>query len=132
MRRPPAGHGFHRIFVAQFAQIEAAGLGNVHRAAHGIGIIGKQPRHLRRWLQVALGIGRQPIAGSVYSAVLANAGQHVSQGAPRRGMHMGIVGRNQRCANRLGNACQDLQPLAIIASINIVTNKIQPALNLFS
>ena len=84
--------------------------------AHRLRPIGKEPRHLRRRLQIALGIGRQPAAGGIERRVLANRREHVEERPllGRRKAH--AAGGDERHAERLGQAGQRVVVVFLIAA----------------
>ena len=49
-------HRLVGIFVFELAEREAAGFGDLDGAGDGVGKVGEQPRHLRRRLEMPLGI----------------------------------------------------------------------------
>ena len=77
LRRPPVGGGFVGIFVAQLLEAEDNLGSDLTASFQSLGVVGKQPRHLGRRLEVAFGVGLQAPARLVDGAVLADAGQHV-------------------------------------------------------
>ena len=72
-------HGIARKAVAEIAHGELQAIRQLARGGDGLGTIGKEPGHLRRRLEIALGVGRQPPAGQAQRQVLADAGEHVGQ-----------------------------------------------------
>ncbi len=82
---------------------------------HRVGAIRKQPRHLRRRLEVALRIGGQPPAGAHQRDVLANRGQHVEQRPLFRRGKADAAGRDERHAKRLGETDQRVVVVFLIA-----------------
>ncbi len=83
--------------------------------AHRLGAIGKQPHHLRRRLQIALGIGRQQPPGRIERRVLANGREHVEE-RPLLGRGKAhAAGRDERHAKRLGQADQRVVVVFLIA-----------------
>ncbi len=103
LRRAPGGHGLVRVLVTQLRQVEGAGLRDLDGAGQRLRVVGEQPRHLGRRLQVALGIGLQAVAGVLDPAAFADAGDHVLERAPvgmvvervRDRDHRGAGGRAQ-------------------------------------
>src|SRR5215469_6482604 len=65
------------IFVAQLVEAEPAALDDFEAAFDRILVPTKQPRHLLRQFQMALGIGSKAIAGFCDRAAFADAGQHI-------------------------------------------------------
>ena len=70
------------IFVTQLVEAEAAALDDFEAALDRVLMAAKQPRHLLRRLQMALGIGGEAIAGFGNRAAFADAGQHILQRPP--------------------------------------------------
>ena len=75
--RAPTGHHFVGVVVAQFLEAEGGLGGDLAAPFQGLGVVGKEPRHLGRRLEVALGVGLQAPARLVDGAVLADTGQHI-------------------------------------------------------
>ncbi len=73
------GNRIFRKAIAEVVHAELQAIGQVARGVHRGRAICKQPRHLRRRLEVALGVGGETPAGSRKRHVLANRGQHVEQ-----------------------------------------------------
>ena len=73
--------GFFGIVVAQLVEAEADAGEQALRFGQGIGMVGKQPRHFARWLEVSLGVGREAPAGGLERHALADAGHHIMQHA---------------------------------------------------
>ena len=80
--RPAGGDGLVGILVFQLFQRELAGLRDLDTARDRLRVVREEPGHLLRWLQMALGIGLQPVAGLDQGAALADAGGDILQGAP--------------------------------------------------
>ena len=67
------------------------------------GMIAKQPRHFVRRLEMAFGIGFEPLADGLDGGLLADAGQDILQRTPRGIVIQHVVGGEQRHA-RLSRA----------------------------
>ena len=107
--RGEAGFGFVRVLVAQFAQAEAAALGDLLRAGDGVRVGHEQARHLLGRLQVAFWRARAAETGIVDGAAFADAGDHVVQDPPARVVVEHVVGghrRHPRVLRRLGERVQ--------------------------
>ena len=74
-------HRLVGIFVFQFVEGEGAGVGDLDAAAERVFMAFEQARHLLCRFDVPLGIGLQAQARVVDRAFLADAGEHVLQGA---------------------------------------------------
>ena len=77
------------------------------RARDRFGEAGEQPRHLRRRLEMPLGIDRQPEAGFGDRAFLADAGEHVGKRPAFRHVIEHVVDGDERraaCARRARRA----------------------------
>src|SRR5215470_12194801 len=77
LRRHPLRNRLLGVFVTQFIEIEPAALCNFEAALDRVLMAAKQPRHLLRRFQMALGIGSETIAGFCDRAAFADAGQHI-------------------------------------------------------
>ena len=77
----------------------------------------EQPRHLRRRLQMPLGVGVEPIAGGPDRHFLADAGDDVLQRPAIGRMVMDIVGGEDRAAVRARQPIQPLDPRRVVAAI---------------
>ena len=94
---------------------ELQAIGQLARGVHRVGAIRKQPRHLRRRLEVALGVRGQPAAGAHQRDVLADRGQHVEQRPLLRRGEADAAGGDERHAKRLGEADQRVVVVFLIA-----------------
>ena len=111
------GHRFPRIFVAQFVEREAAGIGHFAGGGNGVRPVGEQALHLGRALQVALGIGVEQIAGRGDGGLLADAAHHILQWAAVGCVVMDIVGGEDRQAMRLRQRIEPRDPCPVVAAI---------------
>src|SRR6201998_4422823 len=74
LRRLPFRNRLLGVFVTQLIETEPAALDDFEGALDGVQAVAKEPRHLLRRFQMALGIGRETIAGFSNRAAFANAG----------------------------------------------------------
>ena len=102
LRAAAAGHRVDRIFVAQLVEAEVAALGDLDRARERFGVTPKEPRHLRRRLQVPLGIDVEQRARLADGAVLADAAHHVLQHPPLGDVVLHVVGGDELQLVRFG------------------------------
>ena len=98
LRRGKALHLFVGIFVLQFVEREGERIAQAQRFRDRLRPIAEQPRHFRRRLQMALGIGGEQPAGAVDGRVLADAGEHIRKRPPLGMMIVHVVDRDQRHA----------------------------------
>src|SRR5207245_4897028 len=68
-----------RKTIAQVRERERAALGDAAALADGLGSVPEERRHLRRRLQVALGVGEQSAPGLVERRAEADAGEDVEE-----------------------------------------------------
>jgi hypothetical protein len=115
------------ILVAERIEAEAATFGDLDRAFDRLGSAPEQARHLGRFLQVALGVGRQAKAGRVDGAVLAHAGERVQERPARGHVHAHVVGRNQRGTAGRGAFGQMLEAPRIVAAVEHLAGQIAGA-----
>ncbi|EKD59570.1 MAG: hypothetical protein ACD_54C01271G0001, partial [uncultured bacterium] len=87
--------GLMRVVIRQLVEREGAAGGNLQRAAQRGGVVAKHPRHVCRRFQPPFRIGQRPTAQGVNRAALAQAGQHIGQGAAGTVMHQHIAHRHQ-------------------------------------
>ena len=73
---------------------------------------------------MALGIGGEPVAGTVDGTVLADAGHHIGQQAPLRHVIMDIVGGDQRCAAARRKGGQPGQPGGVVAAVEMARGEV--------
>ena len=111
------------IFEAELVEAEAAGLGDRDRAGDRFGMVAEETRHLRRRLQMPLGVGGEAKARLVDGAMLADAGEHVLQGSPRRIVHVHVVGGDERRAFRGGESREPGEAAGIVAAIEIMAGE---------
>jgi hypothetical protein len=94
------GQPLHGVAVADFAQVEAAARGYVRRAPHGVGVVGVEHGEAAGRAQGVLGIGADAAARRGQRDAVADAGEHVVQGAARgrvvEHLHARDEGHSQR------------------------------------
>ena len=73
LRRLTGRHDLIGVFINQFIKRELTGLGNVNRPCGGIRVIGKNPRHFCRRLEMTLRISGQLKPGLMDRTLEANA-----------------------------------------------------------
>ena len=105
------------IFVFEFVEREGERLGKRERFFDRLRRVAEQPRHLRRRLEVALGIGGKQAAGAVDGRLLADAGEHVGERPSLRMVHVHVVDGDQRHARLARHLFQAREPRAVIAAI---------------
>ena len=109
------GDRIFREAITEVVHAELQPIGQFARGVHRGGAIREQPRHLRRRLEVALGVGGQAPAGSPQREVFANRGQHVEQRPLFGRGKADAAGGHQRHAKRLGEAHQRVVVVFLIA-----------------
>ena len=82
-------------------------------------MVGEEPGHLGGRLQVALRIGLQAVAGLDQGAALADAGEHVLQGAPVGVVVERIRDRHHRRAEALPDPGEAAEPTPLVAAITM-------------
>ncbi len=114
-RRLARRYRLMRIIVSEVAELERDAIGEPHGLRDGVGRVAEQACHLRRRLQVPLGIGFQELARLVDRHMLADAGDDVLKLAPRRLVIEHVVDGQQLHA-RLGRQhLEPLQPPPVVA-----------------
>ncbi len=127
LRRRTVIAGLVGIIVAELVQGEAAALGDLQRARHRVGTAAEEPRHLRRRLQMAFGMGFQAIACGGDSTALADAGDDVLQLPPLRGVVEHVIGGDERQSRALRQRRQAMEALRIVAAIEHLRREIGAA-----
>ena len=130
LRRLPFRNRLLGIFVAQLVEAEAAALDDFEAALDGVHPAAKEPRHLLRRFQMALGIGRETIARFSDRAAFADAGQHVLQRAPLGQVVEHVVGRDERQPGRLAESSKAGEAPRIVAAIEVLGGEIGAALEI--
>ena len=95
----------HRIVgeaVAEIGHRVVEPIGQLARRRDRVRQIGEELRHLRRRLQVALGVARQALPGAMDVGLVADAGEDVEQRPILRRGEADAVGREQRHVIRRG------------------------------
>ncbi len=115
------------VFIAQFVEAEVAAFDDFEAALDRILTAAKQPRHLLRPFQMALGIGGEAIAGLPDRASFADTGQHVLQRAPLGQMVEHVVDRDERQPNRFAESSEAGETPHIVAAIEMVHGEIGAA-----
>ncbi len=113
--QPPLGiiarwHRLAGIFIAQLVERKADPGEKARSLCHRIGMGGEQPGDFGGAVQMAFGIGRQPLARPRHRGVTADGGHHIVQ---RAGGGIGVkrvAGGDQRDARRIGDGGQRRQP----------------------
>ncbi len=90
--------GLVRIIVAEIVKRERNALKKSPRLLHGFGRLRVKPRHFRRRLQTAFGVGREASTGRVQRRLFANAGQNVRERAASWHMKKRLRRRDKACA----------------------------------
>jgi hypothetical protein len=124
LRRSPVRDHLLGVFVTQFIETEAAAFNHLEGAFDRILLAAKQPRHLLRRFQMALGIGGKTVASFANCAAFADAGQHVLQRASLRQVIEHVIGRDERQPGRRAESSKTGKALRIIAAIEVVGGKI--------
>jgi hypothetical protein len=104
LRRLAWRDGLVGVLVAQLGEREPAALHDLERARDRVRVGGEQPRHLRGRLDVPLGVRLEPEAGLRNRARLADAGEHVLQGAARGVVVEHVPGRDERGSGVAGES----------------------------
>ena len=100
----PAGRGkavgqpLSRIAIADLGQRERAALRHLAGSRDERRLVGEQPRHLRRRLQIVLGVRLEPAAGGRQRNAVADTGDHILHVAARRLVVQHFGGGHQRQA----------------------------------
>src|SRR5271167_3452963 len=130
LRRLSLRNRLFGVFVTQLVETEPAALDDFEGALDGILPAAKEPRHLLRRFQMALGIGRETIAGYSDRAAFANAGQHILQRAPLGHVIKNIVGRDERQTGRLAERGEAGEAPQIVATVEVLSSEIGAALKI--
>ena len=90
--------------MRQVVEAEGEALQDADRFFNRLGRLGEQARHLARAFQMPLGVGLRQLAGGFERHARADAGDDVGERAPLGRVHEGVVGRDERGAERLRQA----------------------------
>ena len=116
-------HRLVRILVFELVEREVDAVGKAHGFRDRLGEIAEQPRHFMRGLQMALGIGLEPLADRLDRRLLADAGQHILQRTARGMVVQHLVGREQRHLGRRREPMQPRQTAPVVAAIEQACGK---------
>ena len=125
LRRQAIRHRLAGIFVAQFIEREAAGIGQLRGILQRLRPAPEQPLHLVGRFQMPLGIGLQAEAGFLDRHMLADAGQDVLQRAPLRRVIEHIVGGDQGQAMLRAELGELADPSCVIAAIEMADGEMR-------
>ncbi len=100
-------HRLIGILVFELIKRKIDAAGKPHGFRDRFRHIAKQPRHFMRGLEMAFRIGFKALADGVDRGLLANAGQHILQGAPCGMVIQHLVGGQERHA---GGRCEAMKP----------------------
>ena len=125
LRRKTVGAGIDGVFVTQLVEGEMRALDDLQRAQNRVRVVAEEARHLVGRFEMALRIGKKTKARLIDRAVLADAGEHVLERTPRRGMRVHVVGRDEGDAEAPGELGQALDARAVVAAIEMVGGEIE-------
>jgi hypothetical protein len=112
--RGAQGHDFVWILVAELIEGEAdTALGNGESARDGVGIGREETGHFFGGLEMTLGVGVQPVPSFIDRAALADAGEHILQGATLGRVVVHIVGHDERHFCELRERCDLLDACCV-------------------
>ena len=112
------------ILVTQLVEAEPAALDDLEAALDHVLMAAKQPRHLLRWLQMALGIGGEAIAGLSDRTAFADAGKHILQRASLGLVVENVIGCDERQPGGLAESGETNKAPCIVAAIEVVDGEI--------
>ena len=113
----PGGTISSGVFVTQLVERKVTLLDDVERAANGPRMIGEEAVHLIRRLQVSLGVWKEPEAGVVNGAAVADAGQDILEDAPAGVVVMHVIGGEERDREGAGDVEQARQARLVVAAV---------------
>ena len=125
LRRGAGGHRLVGILVGQLVEAEAAEAHDLQGAGDRRLVAPEEPRHLGPALEVALGIGGEPIAGLRHGGALADRGQHVLQGPALARVVVDVVGGDQRRLVALGQRRETVEAAAVVAPVEHVGGEVE-------
>ncbi len=109
-------HRIGRKPVAEILHGELQPLGERQRFADRLGPIGKEPDHLRRRLQISLGVGGQPASRGIERRVLADGREHVEERPLVGHRKPHAAGRHDRHTEGFGQADERVVVVFLIAA----------------
>ena len=119
--------GLDRIVVGDLGQREPAALDDLQRALERLRAVPEQARHLRRRLEMALGVGEQEGCRVGDPGMLADAGDHVLQ-RPAVGMVVvDVVGRERLDAGLVRQSGEPREPPCVVAGIAMGEDEVEVA-----
>ena len=134
LRRPARRDGLFGIFVAQLVEREAAGRRDLQRIGDGLRMVAEQPGHFLRRLEMALGIGLEPVARRGHGDALADGGDHVLQHAARGMVVEHVIGGEQRHLVTLRQLGKAVEPGTVVAAVEMaggeIERRLEPRLHL--
>src|SRR5579883_2052416 len=120
LRRSAITAGLIGIFISQLPEVEGAAIDDHQAALDRGGMSAEEPHHLDRGLQVTLGIGGEAEPGLDEGAAFADAGDDILQTAAARHVIEHVIGCDQRQARAFGERGQAMEPLGIVAAIEML------------
>jgi hypothetical protein len=128
LRRLALGHRLVGIFVFQLVEGKSAGVGDLDGAGERLFVAGEEPRYFLRRFQVPLGIGLEFQPRLVDRAFLADAGEHVLQGAAVGRVIEHGAGGDEGKTHACRQLRQGLDAGAIIAAIRVTGGEVEARL----
>ena len=125
LRRGAGGHRLVGILVSQLVEAEGAEAHDLQRAGDGVLVASEEPRHLGPALEMALGIGGQPIARLCHGDALADRGQHVLQGPALARVVVDVVGGDEGYLVALGQRRQPVEAATVVAPVEHVGGEVE-------
>ena len=116
--RLPRRHGIVGKAIAEIGHRVVEAIGELAGGGHGLRPIREQLRHLRRRLQVALGVVREALAGTVDVGLVADAADDVVERPILRRREADAVGREQRHVIRRGE-CDERVVVGFLVALQV-------------
>ena len=119
-------HRLVGIFVFQLVEGEGAGVSDLDGAGERIFVAGEEPRNFLRRFQVPLGIGLELQPSVMDRAFLADAGEHVLQGAAVACVIEHGAGGDEGKANARRQLRKRFDAGAVVAAIRVTGGEVKP------
>src|SRR5580692_5570824 len=112
-------HGLVRIFILEFVEGEAAGLGDAQALCERPVVTGEEPRHFLGRLEVALGIDREAKARLSNRAFLTDAGEDVEKRSALGGVVKSIVDGDEWRAEPIAELGEKAETARLVATMAV-------------
>ncbi len=117
LRRPPVGHRFTRIFIAQFIEAEVEKVRELARRCDCLRPAREQSHHFIGRFEVPLGVGIEQISCGRDRHLLADTGDDILQRPAVGCVIMDVIGRKDRATMLLCEPVETLDSRSVAAVV---------------